>query len=334
MGYFCDNALGINLHTCLAVTPEGLVLGVLDQSASTRPEENKENRDDTTAHEKKRRDISEKESYRWLETMQRSNAGIPPEIKVINVCDREGDMYELFEAAHNTGKIFLVRVAQNRLTTSNEKIIDEIKKREPAGKINVAIPRNSRKNTKARAAVLDVSFATFDLKRPGILSNKKGENSIKANVIYVKERIKAAGSAGATETTETIETTKPSEPIESPVPAEIPSNIENDVEWILITNDTVESFDDACEKINYYVQRWKIERFHYVLKSGCQVERLQERTYEKMVVLLSMYSVIAIFLLNMTYLARVAPDAPCTILLNEEEWKVLYCAANRVKVPP
>ncbi|GHU16311.1 hypothetical protein FACS189472_01090 [Alphaproteobacteria bacterium] len=30
LGYCCDNVLGINLHTCLAVTPDGIVLGVLE----------------------------------------------------------------------------------------------------------------------------------------------------------------------------------------------------------------------------------------------------------------------------------------------------------------
>ena len=38
MGYNCDKTLGINLHTCLAVTSDGIALGILDQSAYTRAE--------------------------------------------------------------------------------------------------------------------------------------------------------------------------------------------------------------------------------------------------------------------------------------------------------
>jgi hypothetical protein len=38
LGYFCDKSLGINVHTCLAVTIDGVVLGVLDQSYITRQE--------------------------------------------------------------------------------------------------------------------------------------------------------------------------------------------------------------------------------------------------------------------------------------------------------
>jgi hypothetical protein len=47
-----------------------------------------------------------------------------------------------------------------------------------------------------------------------------------------------------------------------------------------------------------------------------------------------MYSIIAVMILNMTYAARLTPEAPCSLLLGEEEWKLLYCAATRVKKEP
>jgi hypothetical protein len=36
------------------------------------------------------------------------------------------------------------------------------------------------------------------------------------------------------------------------------------------------------------MQRWKIERFHYVLKSGCAIEKLQERSIDKTATLILM----------------------------------------------
>ena len=78
------------------VVADGLVLGVLDQSKYNR----KEPKDTTASHESKKvRPIEEKESYRWLETLERSTADIPEGVRVITVCDREGDMYELFAKA-------------------------------------------------------------------------------------------------------------------------------------------------------------------------------------------------------------------------------------------
>jgi hypothetical protein len=35
-----------------------------------------------------------------------------------------------------------------------------------------------------------------------------------------------------------------------------------------------------------------------------------------------------------TMLARVVPEAPCSILLEPDEWQALYCAIHRVSQPP
>jgi hypothetical protein len=70
-------------------------------------------------------------------------------------------------------------------------------------------------------------------------------------------------------------------------------------------------------------------RFHFVLKSGCRVEKLQERSIEKTASLVLMYSIISVFIMNLTYIARINPGLPCTILFDDDEWKLLYCAANR-----
>jgi hypothetical protein len=201
------------------------------------------------------------------------------------------------------GWLFLIRVIQNRLTAENGKILDKIRKKAVQGRVTVHIPRDSRRNIKARDVVLMVRFAQFEIKKPQILNkNKDLPQSIQANVIYVKEE-------------------KPPKGLEP-------------IEWYLMTNEEVNSCEQAFEKVRYYVQRWKIERFHHVLKSGCAIEKLQERDMEKTKTLILMYSVIAVFILNLTYIARVNPELPCSILFDEEEWKVLYCVANRKKEAP
>ena len=37
-----------------------------------------------------------------------------------------------------------------------------------------------------------------------------------------------------------------------------------------------------------------------------------------------MYSIIAIKILNMTYLARISPDESCATVFEESEWKILH----------
>jgi hypothetical protein len=212
-------------------------------------------------------------------------------------------MYELFEKAAVTDKLFLIRIVQNRKTPDSGKIIDTIRQEPPKGMVNVIVPRDSRRNIKAREAAPGIRFKQFGIKKPRILNgNKTLKDSVTMNIIYVKER----------------QTNKNIEPVER-FPA---------------TNGSVNNFEEAYEKAGYYIQRRKTERFHYVLKSGCKVENIQERAYDKTTHLLLMYSFIAVTLLNMTYIARVNPNLPCSILFDEDERKILYCMANRTKIPP
>jgi hypothetical protein len=146
IGYIGDKTKGVNIHSCIAVTTDGLVLGVLDQTHYNRPQA----KDDTmTAEVKKNRPIEEKESNRWLVMMEEVCRNIPDEIKVINVCDREGDIYELFDKAVQNNLLFLIRIVQNRMTVENERILDEIRQKPCVGRINTVIPRDSRHAAKA-----------------------------------------------------------------------------------------------------------------------------------------------------------------------------------------
>ena len=302
-GYNCDKTLGINPHACLTVTPGGIVLGILDQGAYTG--ENKKD-GSATRDEKKTRPVEEKESHRRLSTIETGNRDIPEGIKVSNVCDREGDIYELFEKADVTGKLFLIRIVQNRITVKreeSEKVIDAIRKEPPKGAVTAAVPRDSGRNIKAREAAPGISFKRFNIKKPHALDgNQTIKRGVTMNVIYVKER----------------RTDKDIEPVER----------------ILAANGSVTNFEEAYEKVCCYVQRLKTERFHYVLKSGCKAENIQERAYEKTTRLLLTYSFIAVTLLNMAYIARVNPDLPCSVLFDEDERKILFCMANKTKIPP
>jgi hypothetical protein len=92
IGYIGDKTLGVNVHSCLAVTGDGPVLGILGRSSYNRPE----SKDESISHNnKKKRTIEEKESFRWLEMMDKRVANIPEGVRVITVCDREGDMADL-----------------------------------------------------------------------------------------------------------------------------------------------------------------------------------------------------------------------------------------------
>ena len=101
-----------------------------------------------------------------------------------------------------------------------------------------------------------------------------------------------------------------------------------------MTNLEINNGGDALRAANYYKQRWKIERFHFVLKSGCVIEKIQQRSVDGIELMILMYSIISIHIMQLTFLSRNSPQTSCDVIFSEPEWKTLYCAANRTKTEP
>jgi hypothetical protein len=296
LGYNCEKeTLGINVHSSLALTPEGVPIGIFFQSVNTRTGE----KDTRTKEQRKRRPIEEKESYCWLEAMKTAAENAPKDVKLIHIADREGDIYELYAMAERTGEKFIVRATtHNRLTTEGEKILDVLRETTSVGVDKVTIPANHRSKTKEREVTLTIRYKQFQIKKPAILApNKKLENSLNLTLISLTE--------------------------ENP-----PEGVEP-LEWLLMTNLCIESAADAILAARYYKQRWKIERFHFVLKSGCEIEKIQQRSLDGIELMILMYSIIAVHIMMLTYTARNFPDTPCSLLFSESEWQTLFRAPNR-----
>jgi hypothetical protein len=72
-GYISGKTMGVNIDTCLAVTPEGLAPGALDQRGYNRPEPREKA---LTKERQKNRPVEEKESSRRLEVMETVSGSI------------------------------------------------------------------------------------------------------------------------------------------------------------------------------------------------------------------------------------------------------------------
>jgi len=60
-----------------------------------------------------------------------------------------------------------------------------------------------------------------------------------------------------------------------------PPATEKPVSWLLLTTLPINGFEDIVQCWRWYNYRWLIERYHYVLKSGCGLEQLQLETAER-----------------------------------------------------
>jgi hypothetical protein len=80
---------------------------------------------------------------------------------------------ERFDKAVQNDRLFLIRIIQNRMMAGNGRILDEIREKTCAGRINTVIPRDSRRNLKERESVLQVRYAPFEVKKPQIKNANK-----------------------------------------------------------------------------------------------------------------------------------------------------------------
>lgn len=93
------------------------------------------------------------------------------------------------------------------------------------------------------------------------------------------------------------------------------------------------TIDDAIERVHWYTCRWTIEVWHRILKSCCCIESCQLETVERLIVALTLYSIVAWRILHATMLARIDTELPCTVLLSDEEWQALFSAPSVCQIP-
>jgi len=298
LGYNCDKSLGINVHSCLLVTPNGIPIGLVDQSTNTR----ETNSDKRSLHEKHKRKIQDKESNRWLKTMQTAQTNTPPNTKLIHIADREGDIYEWYNLAIGTQQSFVIRANSDRLTPQGTHIWEEVVRSKPKGQLKLFIPKNPKTQTQEREATLTLRYLTTQIECPQNRKEPELASALTINLVNVAE--------------------------EDP-----PEGVEP-LEWMIVTNLELHSCEDALLVVDYYRQRWKIERFHFILKSGCRIEELQQHSVDRVEIMVLLYSLISVHIMMLTYLSRLYPDLSCELLFSESEWKTLYRAAKRSAVSP
>ncbi|MDR2579720.1 MAG: IS4 family transposase, partial [Fibromonadaceae bacterium] len=116
---------------------------------------------------------------------------------------------------------------------------------------------------------------------------------------------------------------------------ETPDVAEKDrISWTLLTSLPIDSVENAMKILDIYKLRWKIERFHYVLKSGCNVEKKQLKTVHSLKNMLAFFSIVAYKLLWLKYEAQTNPEQSCEAVLSKTEWQALCCRDGKTAVPP
>jgi hypothetical protein len=95
------------------------------------------------------------------------------------------------------------------------------------------------------------------------------------------------------------------------------------IEWILLTNIAVTSFEAALEKLDWYCCRWQIEVFHKILQHGCTVEQCRLQSADRLNRYITLMSIVAWQLFWMTWMQRSHPTASAMTILTEIEIRTL-----------
>ena len=162
--------LGLIMHSTLAISLYGLPLGIIDQKIYSRPEESEERKEMKKRTHNITIPIEEKDSYRWLESLQQTHATFQDlSIKPITICDRESDIFDFFHVAKDLEMEVVVRANHNRKVNKSapyseitgEELWTYMKKQRAKGSIEVEIPaQNDQPERTARCSV-KISRVTF-----------------------------------------------------------------------------------------------------------------------------------------------------------------------------
>lgn len=279
---------GLVTHNILAVTPQGLPLGLLSQTGWARKGYNQQ-----TERKRKNTSIEHKESYRWLQGLEQVQNLKPENVRVITICDRESDIYEFFVAAQQTQSEFVIRAAWNRHLEDTElpRLWEHLQAQSIAGHYQITIsPQESKPQ---QEAILAVRFATVPLGPP-----QRSKQAlfyplppVQLNTVYVTEVN--------------------------------PPDGEEAIEWMLLCNLPVQSLEEAQEKLHWYSCRWQIEVFHKILQHGCKVEQCRLQSADRLKCYITLMSVVAWRLFWITHMQRVHPTAPASAILTQVEMQTL-----------
>lgn len=317
---------GFFAHNLLVVTPERVPLGLWYTFNYAR-----DDAEHGKSAECKQRTIEQKESFRWLEGYREACAlaGLVPECEVCCLGDRESDIYELFvEYEQRLAQglpvaQLLIRSKVDRCLEpfeeptvpaapaptetatakpAREKILSRLAAAPVLGTVKFHVPEAVQRNKKLKGS-----------RQPPVhRSARTVEQQVKAVPIRLKPPYRSAAAGGALPAVELFVV----EARELNPPAG-----EEALVWVLLTTLPVTSFAQAAQMLELYLCRWEIELLHRVLKSGCNVEEIQQRFDFRIEPVIVLYLIVAWRLLYVMRLGRECPELPCDVVFDQSEWK-------------
>jgi hypothetical protein len=306
---------GALLHELHAFTPDGTPLGTVMATAWVREEEGVA-ASKLTRVERAAMPIEEKESYRWVTTLQTAGqrAAQLPATRVVCVADSEADIYEYLVAATSPPQAcdWIIRACQDRTIEVAEST--QLLRAHLMGQ-----PTSFRRTISVRGRRAKISCETRGRRQPR--QSRQAEVEVRAAQVTLRPPWRADRKLPVT----TVNAVLISEI--DPPPGEQP------VEWLLLTSLPINDADEVRQVVQFYCVRWMIEVFFRVLKSGCRVEERLFEHMDRLLACLAVYLIVAWRTLYVCRLGRGCPDASCEAVFEPAEWKSVWKVVRREDPP-
>jgi len=294
-------ARGLIVVTAIALAPDGTPLGLCGQKWWARRGRSRGRR----KHDK--RLVESKETQHWLDVMRQARdvfAKNAPSTRPWFQLDRGGDAWPVLLQGLEPGQLFTVRAAYDRRLWGKDDeprryLWEQVEKETLLGSYELAVP--SRAGRKARTARIGVRSREVTLSLLDERTDRRSPATLTA-VLACEQRTTPRG--------------------------------EEPIEWLLLTTHPVRTMRDAELVLQGYAQRWRVEEFHKVWKSGaCRVEETQLRDRDRIIRWATILASVAMRIMRLTYLARTRPDLPATVELAPAEVAAVVALKARGERP-
>jgi hypothetical protein len=282
---------GIQVMSALAVSPDGVPLGQCGLEYWARRQRV------TPKGSKKcdKRRTEEKETKYWLSVMRQTQASFES-VNVETVpwfqLDRGGDAWPVLMQSFEPAQVVTVRATYNRrLWESDDEqhryLREKLEAAEVMGEYTLDVkagPSRRARQAKMNVRASEVTLRFFDY---------SDRSQWPARMFAVLAR-------------------------------EVPDAEHDDkpLEWLLLTSFPVESFEDAMLVVYGYSQRWRIEEFHKIWKTGsCRVEDTQLGDFAHIICWATILAAVATRLLRLIYLSRNQPEISASVEFEPSEIK-------------
>lgn len=273
------NGRGVLLHPMLAVDAEsGSCLGLLSGQVWTRKGRR------TVSHDL--RDLSDKESQRWIATAQAAQPLLSKAAMVTALGDRESDIFALYASAAEQHFHVIARSMHDRRLADDSGLYAASETMTVVEQRVIVLP--ARAQRPERAAVLDLRFGAVNLARPQTKFLRHLPESLPLTLVDVRERDPHAGI----------------EPLH----------------WRLLTTHPVANAEQAWRIVEWYKRRWLIEQFFRVLKTqGLKLEDSQVGTADRLVKLVAIAAKAAIITIQLLQARDGRGHQPARLAFNAKE---------------